>query len=84
MRRMGGYFHAFHLWVEHLQRGNDQLAGLLNRGQVLSHPFALGIGYVVAHLLASVRLTPGCVLWTLDQRLAAAATRLGVAAGLLH
>ena len=116
------------VWVEHLQRGNSELAGLLQRGQVLSHPYVvgelalgslqqratildalqnlpqacvanaeevlgfigvhglhgLGIGYVDACLLASVRLTPGGVLWTLDKRLAAAATRLGVAAGLLH
>jgi predicted nucleic acid-binding protein len=115
------------VWVEHLQRGNSELAGLLQRGQVLSHPFVLGelalgslhqratilealqnlpqavasaeevfgfiganalhglgIGYVDACLLASVRLTAGCGLWTLDKRLAAAAARLGVAAGLLH
>ena len=116
------------VWVEHLQRGNSELAGLLQRAQVLSHPFVLGelalgslrqratildalqnlpqasvasveevlgfigvhtlhgmgIGYVDACLLASVRLMPGGVLWTLDKRLAAAATRLGVAAGLLH
>ena len=44
----------------------------------------LGIGYVDACLLASVRLTPGGVLWTLDKRLAAAAMRLGVVAGLQH
>ena len=116
------------VWVEHLQRGSSELAGLLQRAQVLSHPYVvgelalgslqqratilealqnlpqacvasaeevlgfigihalngLGIGYVDACLLASVRLTPGGVLWTLDKRLAAAATRLGVAAGLLH
>ena len=116
------------VWVEHLQRGNSELAGLLQRGQVLSHPFVLGelalgslqqratildalqnlpqacvasaeevlvfigahslhglgIGYVDGCLLASVRLMPGAVLWTLDKRLASAATRLGVAAGLLH
>lgn len=116
------------VWVEHLQRGNSELAGLLQRGQVLSHPHVvgelalgslqqratildalqnlhqacvasaeevlgfigahglheLGIGYVDACLLASVRLTAGGVIWTLDKRLAAAATRLGVAAGLLH
>ncbi|MBG6076341.1 putative nucleic acid-binding protein [Polaromonas sp. CG_9.11] len=116
------------VWVAHLRRGNSELAGLLQRGQVLSHPFVLGelalgslqqratildalqnlslacvasteevigfigshalhglgIGYVEACLLASARLTQGCVLWTLDKRLAAAAQRLGVAAGLPH
>ena len=116
------------VWVDHLQRGNAELAGLLNQGQVLSHPFVLGelalgslqqratvldalqnlpqarvasadevlgfiganalhgvgIGYVDAHLLASVRLTPGAALWTLDKRLAVAATRLSVAASMPH
>ncbi len=38
----------------------------------------LGIGYVDAHLLASVRLTSGSKLWTRDRRLLAAADRLGL------
>lgn len=37
-----------------------------------------GLGYVDAHLLASARLTAGTRIWTRDQRLAAAAARLGV------
>lgn len=108
------------VWVDHLQRSNAELVTLLNRGQVLAHPFVIGelalgslqqrntvlealknlpacavatdtevlnfinisilhgigIGYVDAHLLASVRLTPAAKLWTLDKRLLAAATRL--------
>jgi predicted nucleic acid-binding protein len=36
----------------------------------------LGIGYVDAHLLASVRLTRDARLWTLDRRLAEVAMRL--------
>ena len=39
----------------------------------------MGIGYVDAHLLAAIRLTPGSALWTLDKRLQAAASRLGTA-----
>jgi len=42
--------------------------------------YGLGIGYVDAHLLASVRLTAGGSLWTRDKRLQAVADRLGVAA----
>ncbi len=42
--------------------------------------FGVGIGYIDAHLLASVRLTPGAGLWTRDRRLAAAADRLAVSA----
>jgi predicted nucleic acid-binding protein len=40
--------------------------------------FGLGIGYVDAHLLAAVRLTPGVRLWTRDRRLGAVAERLGI------
>jgi predicted nucleic acid-binding protein len=42
--------------------------------------YSLGIGYVDAHLLASVRLTAGGSLWTRDKRLQAAAHRLGLTA----
>ncbi len=41
--------------------------------------FGTGIGYVDAHLLASVRLTAGALLWTRDKRLHGVATKLGVA-----
>jgi predicted nucleic acid-binding protein len=42
--------------------------------------FGRGIGYIDAHLLASVRLTPDAQLWTRDRRLHAVAVELGVAA----
>lgn len=38
-----------------------------------------GIGYVDAHLLTSLRLTPGSQLWTRDRRLHIAAVQMGVA-----
>ncbi len=41
--------------------------------------YGLGIGYVDAHLLASVRLTADALLWTRDKRLDAVAERLGLA-----
>jgi predicted nucleic acid-binding protein len=41
--------------------------------------FGRGIGYVDAHLLASLRLTPGTRLWTRDQRLHRVANELGMA-----
>jgi hypothetical protein len=40
--------------------------------------YAGGIGYIDAHLLASARLTPDASVWTMDKRLSALATRLGV------
>lgn len=39
-----------------------------------------GIGYIAAHLLAAVRLTPGATLWTRDRRLKAVAEDLNVGA----
>jgi hypothetical protein len=44
--------------------------------------FGLGIGYVDAHLLAAVRLTPGASLWTRDKRLRGVAERLALAAAI--
>ncbi|MCV9998104.1 VapC toxin family PIN domain ribonuclease [Pararhizobium sp. YC-54] len=41
--------------------------------------FGLGIGYVDAHILASLRLTARSQLWTRDKRLHAAAMKLGLA-----
>jgi predicted nucleic acid-binding protein len=43
--------------------------------------FGLGVGYPDAHLLAAARLTPGAALWTVDRRLADAASRLGLSPG---
>ena len=37
--------------------------------------FGAGVGYVDAHLLAAVRLTPGVRLWTRDRRLGVVAER---------
>lgn len=42
--------------------------------------FGLGVGYVDAHLLAAVRLTPGARLWTRDPRLALVADRMRLGA----
>lgn len=42
--------------------------------------FGRGIGYVDAHLLAAARLTVGTKLWSLDRRLQAVATQVGLAA----
>ena len=42
---------------------------------------ASGIGYLDAHLLASVLLSPGTTLWTRDRRLKVVAEGLGVSKG---
>jgi len=41
--------------------------------------YGQGIGYVDMHLLASVALLPGAILWTRDRRLHSVASRLGCA-----
>jgi predicted nucleic acid-binding protein len=41
--------------------------------------YGRGIGYIDVHLLTSVKLTPGTLLWTRDKRLLAAASGLGIA-----
>ena len=41
--------------------------------------FGKGIGYIDAHLLASVRLTSGARLWTRDRRLKAVAEEMEIA-----
>ena len=42
--------------------------------------FGRGNGYVDAHLVASVKLTPDALLWTRDKRLRSVADQLGIAA----
>ena len=41
--------------------------------------FGQGIGYIDAHLLAAVRLTPGASLWTDDKKLHDVANKLHIA-----
>jgi predicted nucleic acid-binding protein len=108
------------VWVDHLRKGVPELVELLERGDVLTHPFVIGelacgdlknrgelldllaalpsavvasdeetllfiehrklmakgIGYIDAHLLASVTLTGDAQLWTADKRLAQLAESL--------
>lgn len=46
--------------------------------------YGIGIGYIDAHLLAAVALSPGARLWTVDQRLLAAGKSLGLAQAESH
>lgn len=59
---------------------NEEVLSLINNRRL----FVTGIGYVDAHLLAAVRVTPRVILWTRDRRLAAAASLLGVGVRLPH
>ncbi len=44
--------------------------------------YAIGIGYVDAHLLTAAQLTPGVTIWTRDRRLREASTRFQLSADL--
>ncbi|SBT03709.1 Ribonuclease VapC32 [Candidatus Accumulibacter aalborgensis] len=46
--------------------------------------YGVGIGYIDAHLLAAVRLSPRATLWTGDRRLLAAGKSLGLAENEIH
>jgi predicted nucleic acid-binding protein len=111
------------VWVDHLRHGEKELADLLDRSQIVVHPFVvgelalgnlkprdqilralselpqtvvateaevlrlierhvlfgIGIGYIDAHLLTAVVLTPGTLIWTRDKQLLGAASKLGLA-----
>ena len=64
-------------------------APVATEGEVLSFIeqnalYSIGIGYIDAHLLAAVRLSPGATLWTRDKRLLAAGTGLGLVENVVH
>ncbi len=59
---------------------DDEVLRLIERERL----FGIGLGYVDAHLLASVRPTPGTFPSTRDKRLSAAAERLSLAARVTH
>jgi predicted nucleic acid-binding protein len=110
------------VWIDHFRKGDPGLARLLDKAQVLTHPFIIGeialgglkhrkqvlldlaelpnanpasddevlifietaglagsgVGYLDAHLLASVKLTPDAKIWTRDKKLQAAAEVIGL------
>ena len=61
--------------LPHVEVATDEEVLAFIEGERL---FGLGIGFVDAHLLAAVKLTPGARLWTRDRRLATVADRLGL------
>ena len=78
LRQRGGFL-AMMAGLPHIDVATDaEVLGFVNRHQL----FGLGIGWIDAHLLASVQLTAMARLWTRDRRLHEAATRLGLAAPL--
>jgi predicted nucleic acid-binding protein len=62
-----------------LQAKDSEVLELIRRWKIAGS----GIGYIDAHLLASVMLTVGAFFWTRDKRLREVAMRLSVAASLV-
>lgn len=64
-------------WLGNLPRAklatNDELLHFIERQELAG----IGIGFVDAHLLASVALVPDTTLWTRDRRLHTIAQKLG-------
>ena len=61
--------------IRHIQVASDgEVLDFIERNRL----FGIGIGYIDAHLLASVRLDPDATIWTRDRRMATAAETLGV------
>jgi predicted nucleic acid-binding protein len=79
------------IWIDHLRSGDTRLADLLDRSQVLVHPFVtgelacgnqlmgLGVGYIDIHLLAATALAENARLWTGDKRLEKVASKMKLA-----
>ncbi len=63
-----------------LPADEDEVRGFIEHHRL----FGRGLGYVDAHLLVSVSITPSCKLWTRDRRLREAADELGHHAKLYH
>ncbi len=53
---------------------NDEVMRFVERNKI----YGSGVGYIDAHLLASVRLMPRSSIWTTDRRMALVAERLGI------
>jgi predicted nucleic acid-binding protein len=60
-----------------IRADDDEVLAMVDRLKI----YAGGIGYLDAHLLASVQLTAGASLWTRDRRLHSIAEENGLAFG---
>lgn len=60
---------------EILPATDDEVMHFINTNRL----YGKGIGYIDAHLLASVRLAPGSRIWTRDKRLDALAREMNIA-----
>jgi predicted nucleic acid-binding protein len=69
--------------LDHLPQVQAARAGEVRILIEASHLYNLGIGLTDAHLIASVLIDSGTLLWTRDKPLRIAASRLGIHADLV-
>jgi predicted nucleic acid-binding protein len=75
LRDRAVFLESLHGMTQAKVAANEEVLRFIERNAL----HGLGIGYVDAHLLASVRLTRGAAFWTRDRRLQRAADKLGLA-----
>jgi predicted nucleic acid-binding protein len=80
LRQRAAILRDYRALPEAIVAGDHEVLGMIDRLSLAS----CGIGYVDAHLLAATRLTAGASLWSHDRHLAAAASRLNLAARVSH
>jgi predicted nucleic acid-binding protein len=60
------------IWIDHFRRGDLRLAGFLDRGDVVMHPFVLGelvLGYVpkIVAIMDDLRALPKAIVANTDE-----------------
>ena len=75
LRRRSETLHLLRRLPQAIVATDDEVSLLIETSRL----FSRGIGYVDAHFIASVRLTPDLRLWTRDRRLHSVAKDLSIA-----
>ncbi|WP_429024708.1 type II toxin-antitoxin system VapC family toxin [Bradyrhizobium sp. I1.14.4] len=60
------------IWIDHFRRGDRQLAGFLDHGDVVMHPFVIGelmLGHVpkIADMMGDLNTLPKAIVATTDE-----------------
>jgi|ERR1700682_4014489 predicted nucleic acid-binding protein len=69
------------IWIDHFRRSDLRLAGFLDRGDVVMHPFVIGelvLGYVpkIAEMIDDLRTLPKAIVANTDEALKFISDRL--------
>ncbi|MFB9263746.1 type II toxin-antitoxin system VapC family toxin [Bradyrhizobium erythrophlei] len=60
------------IWIDHFRRGDPRLAGILDQGDVVMHPFVIGelvLGHVprIAEMIDDLNTLPKAIVATTDE-----------------